>query len=65
MKDEVEHSPCYQCLCLPLCRPQSITILRRKCPILEKYYFKDVHEGMYISYSRWVKLMVELKGIDV
>lgn len=68
MTKRKKHTPCYNCICLALCRPQSISILKEKCPLLEKYCCTDNLNRSHVShitFSKWERLITELKGIDL
>ena len=58
-KITIEDVPCYQCICLAVCRNRDITHLEQDCPLIKKYYN---NEPIYnIGYLKWSLLVKVLK----
>ena len=58
----IEDVPCYQCICLALCRRRNIVDLEKDCSLIFKYY-KEAPTGMSsgVDYKKWSLLVKVLK----
>ena len=44
----IKQMPCYQCLCLPICRHKSPITLIRSCPNVKKYLNRESPGFIYL-----------------
>jgi hypothetical protein len=58
----IEDVPCYQCICLAVCRHRDLIHLERDCPLIMKYYHKKSKTGSNgLDYRKWSLLIDVLK----
>ena len=57
----IEDVPCYQCICLPLCRHKDLGQLMKLCPDVVKYLRKKTPNATFIfespDYSRLMNFL--------
>lgn len=59
-KITIKDVPCYQCICLALCRNRDITHLEQDCPLIKKYYKISIKNNfLYLKWSLLVKVLKE------
>jgi len=60
-KVTIEDVPCYECLCLAMCKNKTILILEEECPHIKKYYASSptgIVDG--IDFRKWTLLLKAL-----
>lgn len=40
-QSDLKNCPCYQCLCIPVCRFKGFNTLMLECDIIKQYYYFD------------------------
>jgi len=58
----IEDVPCYQCICLALCRRRDLLDLEKDCSLINKYYRarpRGISSG--VDYKKWALLVKVLK----
>jgi hypothetical protein len=47
MSIKKEDCPCYQCICIPICRNKKFTLLFRNCSLVDHFYHNlSFHESI-------------------
>jgi hypothetical protein len=61
-KITIKDVPCYQCICLAICRNRDITQLEQDCPLIKKYYDNEpISIRNILAYLKWSLLVKVLK----